>query len=709
MQSDSELESELESEFESEFESETESGSAGSEYARAREIWSERRAEIERTRALALEVELAEARLAGGWETPESDAAEWAWQKAEWEREQAEREVEEFTREWARVQTEVEAEEWVRAQVETDPEAEGCTLARARAEAVARALALAQEISMREISMGPLASAENERAIQLHSYAPPYAEVLADWNIKAILDSIKPHYRHGLARTLWRHSEHFWLIQIIVPATRLPPELLQSIFSTIIDDASGPPLVLMLVCKHWHTIVTGIWASLKLGTRTPRDTVARRNQWLLDIVVDTEIDRSDFTSSEAAYEAIFAALEVTPRWRSLVVETFPRQVDLPEHLVNRGLQRCSDATMNRLRSFKIKGACEMSPLLDHVLRIIGTTTSPELTTVEINSANVISFLVPAYAPVFRSVKVLYLNISGTHDPVDLLPHLHQLETLTASHLSLPTYGGDINLPFVNTLRHLTLRAVSIQWMSGRTFDVLESCTIIFPLHRHTLPIFSTTLPNCKQLTFQGYPLDILDGVSLYKIIHLSVICSGSFNRRGARQLVRFSGQVLREYQLALRVLHISIEATSQAWVNALTFMPHLEELVISSPRPSSLRAKVFQSLIVQPDYASNTSARSTPEEWDPPLCPSLRRFVLKYRRWLRATEHFDLIPIFLSVIRSRRRSNCALQSFSVWRRSDDEDPLKLVKNSRININGVERLAKESGMKRENVRDLMRMR
>jgi hypothetical protein len=48
--------------------------------------------------------------------------------------------------------------------------------------------------------------------------------------------------------------------------------------------------------------------------------------------------------------------------------------------------------MSRLRTFKIKSACEMSPLLDRLLRILGTSASGELTTVEINSANVISFL-----------------------------------------------------------------------------------------------------------------------------------------------------------------------------------------------------------------------------------------------------------------------------------------------------------------------------
>ena len=174
------------------------------------------------------------------------------------------------------------------------------------------------------------------------------------------------------------------------------------------------------------------------------------------------------------------AIEATSRWRSLVVETFPGQTDLPEHLVNRGLQRCSNTTLSRLRSFKIKSACEMSPLQDRLLRILGTTASAELSTVEIKSANAISFLLPSYSPIFHSVKALFLDISGMHDPVNLLPHLHQLETFTASHFSLPTYTDDINLPFVNTLRHLTLRAVSIQWMSGRTFDVLESCTIFCP-------------------------------------------------------------------------------------------------------------------------------------------------------------------------------------------------------------------------------------
>jgi len=575
-------------------------------------------------------------------------------------------------------------------------------LVKARQQAVARAQALA--VALAALTLNERETPSLPQEVQSLPYEPTYAELSADLKTKRIIDSIKPRYRYRLARRLWHHSEHWWLIQIIAPVTCLPPELLQSIFSIIIDDVSGPPLALMLVCQRWYASVTSIWTSLKLGTSTPRSVVTRlleSNQLPLNISLDTETDRGDFIPSEAAYEAIFAAIEATSRWRSLVVETTPGQADLPGHLVHRGLQRCSNATMSRLKTFKVKSACEspeMSPLLDRLLRILATTVSPEFTTVEINSPNVISLL-PTYSPILRSVKVLVLDISGTHDPADLLPHLHQLEELTASYLSLPPYTHDINLPFVNTLRHLRLRAVSIQWMSGRTFDVLESCTIRFPLHPH---IFSAILPNCKDLTFQGYPLHILDVVSAPKIIHLSVTSSGSFSRRGTQQLDWFSSRVLGESRLALRILHIRIEATSQALVNALAFVPHLEELVIENTHPALLRAKGLRSLVAQPVHASTTGVRSTPARWRAPACPSLRRFGLKYRRWLRPSEHFDLIPDIVSIISSREHSKCSLQSFWVWMGSDQRDPLELIEQSCISPKRIVHLANSSGFNEQDM-------
>ena len=495
-----------------------------------------------------------------------------------------------------------------------------------------------------------------------------------------VRDILSTLSRRGVVPRLWHHSgetgdEYSCLIHFIAPITRLPFELLRQIFLIIIDGASGLPL--LFVCTQWNAVVTSIWAPLYLQTITPLDVVTRkleRSQSLLDIRVDTDSDRVDLNrwTHRGAFGAIFAAIEASSRWRRLVVESFPDPVDLPEKLVHSHLQRCSNNPMNRFTTFKIKSACETSPLLNGLLHILGTTARA-LITVEINSANVISFLAPAYPSMFHSIQVLSLDTPGIPTPVDLLPHLHQLETFTASHISFPIYHDDVDLPFIHTLHHLSLRAASIQWMSGRTFHVLEDCTLIFPLHRQVLYTFRTTLPNCKQLTFQGYPLEILSGVLAHQLAHLTVVSSGPFNRRGRRQLIWLSSRVLGEMQLTPQILHIGIEATNQAWVNALGFMSNLKELVIYNARPSSLRAKVLQSLFIQATYASDLGANSTPRGPCAPLCPLLRRFGLKYDRWLRPSEEFDLVPVFWSMI----HSNCSLQSFILWI-PDYRQPFKLI-------------------------------
>ena len=597
-----------------------------------------------------------------------------------------------------RLRAQARAQALVRALVRALAQAEEQALARKAARAQTRAVAL--RVARAQVVMQTLMWQELVRVgSQALERMVTYGEVLSDSTVNGIIYSIEPRHRHRLARDLWSHSEHWWLIQIIVPITRLPPELLHQILLINIDEVSDSPLALMRVSQHWFNIVTGIWASLTLGTTTPKDAVTsklERNQLFLDVLIDTEIDRGNTTPSEGAYQAIFTAIKAAARWRSLVVETFPAQADLPEHIVNNSFQQCSNAVMDRLRTFKIKCPCQMSPLLERLLRILGSTSSGELTVVEINSPSVISFLAPTYPSIFHSIKVLSLDTPGLLDPVDILPHLHQLGAFTASRLSLPVYHNDANLPLVHTLRHLKLRSVSVQWMSGRTFYALESCTILFPLHRNVLHAFSTTLPNCNDLTFEGYPLDILHGVSAPKLTRLSVISSCSFKRRGNQQLLRFSSQALQESRLSPRILHLGIEAMSQAWTKAFAFMSKLEELVINNVRPSSLGVKVLQSLVVHPVHANNLGTTTTRGKYTP-ACPSLKRFGLGYRRWLRSSERFDLIPEFLSIIWSRQQSNFSLKSFQIWTANDQEDPLELIEGSWISLEGFENLAGDCGI------------
>ena len=117
--------------------------------------------------------------------------------------------------------------------------------------------------------------------------------------------------------------------------------------------------------------------------------------------------------------------------------------------------------------------------------------------------------------------------------------------------------------------------------------------------------------------------------------------------------------------------------------------------MIQSARPSSLGATFFQSLVIHPVHTGNTGAISTAGELGAPLCPLLRRFGLKYARWLRPTEQFDLIPVFATLIQSRQNSNYALKSFDLWTTSDQKDPLELIARSKMSVEGFRRLAEES--------------
>jgi len=538
---------------------------------------------------------------------------------------------------------------------------------------------------IRERALAP----ERTRVLQPMVHVPQHqpfdlAAVLADSGIMEIINSIESDHLDTLARILWLHSpqtkhDYSWLFHIIAPITRLPLELLQQILHNVIDEMSDPPSALMHVCKHWHVVVTGIWASLKLGPKTTKDDVVRkmeRNQSVLDIFVDTGMDRGDISPS---YEAIFTVVEAAARWRSFVVETFPSQRDLPEHLVNHGLQRCSNASMSRLTTFVIKYACEMSPLLDRLLHILGTTASSELIRVEINSTNVISFIAPAYPSIFHSIKVLCLDTPGMTEPVDLLPHLKQLESFTASQLCLFACPLDIELPLVHTLSQLNLKGVSIQWMAGRTFHALKSCSIILPTNHHSIHTLGTFLPNCEHLSFEGQPLKTLEGFSVNMGTHLSVRGQGYNKKHGNKDLISISKYC--SSALALRSLHIGVTASSQAWIEALASMSHLEELLLTNLLPTSLHGGFFEALIPRPPPEDDWNTALAVGKWHMRLCPSLKVFGLWYTRCLRPTEEFELVPTFMAITWSRRWLTGSLKRFHIRFTDDQKEPLELTHSS----------------------------
>jgi hypothetical protein len=165
-----------------------------------------------------------------------------------------------------------------------------------------------------------VARAWAQELAELHKATRVWMQVLAPAPAQAWLRlSAQEACRVEAGCGLWpqHRQDYWWLVQIITPIIRLPPELLQQIFLVIIDSVNDSPLVLMRVCKYWYNIITGIWASIKLGTSTSKNAITRkleRKQWLLDVQVDTKIDRGHFTAPEGAYQGIFAAMEATSRW-----------------------------------------------------------------------------------------------------------------------------------------------------------------------------------------------------------------------------------------------------------------------------------------------------------------------------------------------------------------------------------------------------------
>ena len=569
------------------------------------------------------------------------------------------------------------------------------TYTRALVRALERALDLERTLELRRLfaSARELAPASN---VSVRQRPPQTDRELAGTSYKDLLYTLLCDLRqYVMPSSKSPQTKHVYLrvLRFIAPITRLPPELLQQIFFIIIDDVTQTSLSLMAVCRDWHDMVTSIWVSLILGATTSREAVTNkleRNPWLLDILISTEADRGGLNSSEVAYEGIFSAIEVASRWRTVVIERFPGQTDLPEALVDRGFQRCANAALSHLRTFKIKHDCEMSPLLDRLLRILGTTASAELTTVEINSGNAVLFLLtPVHSSVFNFIKVLCLDTPVMSESVDLLPHLKHLETFIASHLHLPTYPLYVDLPFTRTLRHLRLKAVSIQWMGGRTFRVLKTCALILPLHHHSVRTFGTLLPNCKELTFEGQPLETFEGFSVDKLTHLSVKSQGWSMLHGNRQIACISNRF--SIALPLRSLHIGVSGSSRAWIKALALMSNLEELLLTNLLPSSLHARLFEAFLAQPPNKENWDVTPAIGEWHAALCPSLKVIGLQYDRWLRSTEEFKLGPIFMAIIWSRKWSRHSLQSFHIWLTYDQKEPLDLVRESRARLRASELL------------------
>jgi hypothetical protein len=442
----------------------------------------------------------------------------------------------------------------------------------------------------------------------------------------------------------------------------IPVEIFSEIFLYAVQANPRSRMELMLVCRRWHDIMLstpGIHSQLGIYRWTEKKDVARfGRRWLLDVTVDTgeRSHKRDFTPVEF-YDCFMAATEAAPRWRSLALISFPPLGTYKDLQITK--------PMEQLESFKLTASCNLGNFLEPFMTTFATTVTSRLTVMEVFHPDAALYLVqPAHLQVFSSLTTLTLICRRMQNPVDILPYLLKLETFKAHRLFLPIYPPTVDLPLIQTLRVLHLKSVSVQWMTGRVFAVLEGCSIIFPHHADA--VRSLHMPSCSSLKYESNNLGTLEHFRHPPLARLEVKCGQWSTWRGNLQLAALHPIFAAQ---SLTYLHLEIQCSEQRLAYMLEQVPALEELWIGLSTPHALSSTFFLAFAAG---GCNTSSMIEPSSQSiPPLCRALKRLHLHYKRWLRGAERNALISAFGYIVASHEPEEASDYSLCL---SFDEGP-----------------------------------
>ena len=447
------------------------------------------------------------------------------------------------------------------------------------------------------------------------------------------------------------------------PSDLLPVEILSIIFLLALDDNYHPyqdHVRLMLVCRRWYAIVLsipGITSLLVIRRSTTMEMVRAAIQgtsWLLNVVIrmDGESIAQDFNAG--TFDACFmSAIEVTSRCKSLSIFSFPPPGKC------KALQIVSPS--KGLESSNSSQGCDIGSFFELFMTKITTTGTPRLTRVGLHDLNAVLYLVqPDCLHVFCSLTQLTIRLSKRMEsPVNILPHLQRLENLDAGCLYLPIYPPDAPLPLIQTLRSLSLQSVSVQWMVGKVFPVLQECSIIFPHQIDTIYLQPVTMPACTSLTYHSNNLNPLRYFHALPPLAELTATSGQWNvMRGNLQLMTICHIILPHAQ-SLTKLKLQVRCSGQLLIHMLSLLPNLEVLHLRLANPGALNETFFQAFIATKSDADGPCGMSGVPSL--PLCLNLVELDVEYKRWLRGPERTALLLVFGDIASSRRsKKHCQL-------------------------------------------------
>jgi hypothetical protein len=465
--------------------------------------------------------------------------------------------------------------------------------------------------------------------------------------------------------------------------------MLSEIFMVAIMEYGCSAVDLSHVCRSWRLVLLAtsrIWSKIKVGTSTSAEKIEclleRTGRVTLDVEIDTESDEMVHTSEPCQYyPALIVLAGTSVRWRNLTICSFPNEEKLLE-LEALGMSLTFHGPLASLESFRMTRPFEMNTALGNLIDHTRKAEKSKLTILELSSASALYRFAEASFTVFHFLRVFKVDLAEMSDPLDLLPHFHCLEDLYVHRLHLPLYSHTAHLPLTRTLKRLFLKSTSVQWMYSRTFPNLVDCTIIWPHFPETLLGQSgVDLSSCTSFTYDDHLLQPL-GAFKFSSMDKLVVRNEAWNRpRGGQQLGFIWGPSISiESILRPRVLHLDTQCYDQHLITVLKIIPQVEELILGLVRPDALGKKFLLAMVAKKgrgnlhptsnEAAEGVSGVDSSPAWAASLCPNLRVFGLKYRRWLREYENDELTPLFRKIVETRAKSDMPLQSFKVWQTKD---------------------------------------
>jgi hypothetical protein len=463
------------------------------------------------------------------------------------------------------------------------------------------------------------------------------------------------------------------IIQLVLslqgPIFYLPSELLSEIFLMSVEMLGVRQNTLQEVCQTWRDLVAHLWGELQLGTWTRTQKIApvvNHGPRSLDVVIDTETDE---TPSGKPYAALTFAWTSASRWRSLKIKSFPGNASTPAG----NIPFSSHTTFINLESLFVGPGCDLSSGMTEIMDNITSTVTSKLTSLIIIAPRVFHQLSnSSLVHIYPHLTVLELATLRVQEPVDLLHHCAHLEVMKLSGFILQPSPLGHELPCVQTLRHVWLRGTSIQWMSGRIFQWVESFTLLRPVDPHHIDHARTiSLPVCTSITVQCRLLTTLAAFHAPIMSKLEIECN-QWSRAGANlEFSRLWTQRCNQRMMRPKILSLKINCSDRLLLDALQLLD-LEELVLELPHPSALGACFFRALCRVPTrpFTGRTVEEWKewavgPTKWQPKICPSLRKLRLHYERWLREGEMDAVTPLFIAVAWSQTNLPSPLWQFNL--------------------------------------------